>query len=525
MEAAAIDGPIIPVTENWKVGDGGCCKLCGIVLTEDDMQESLERKQRICESCVDEGNEKLTKVQTALARSLIFNFVEKYPPLLEGLVNCQGDTRVDAMKMKDVMFKCIAQVKIDAPQMLEQILAVPAEILMEAAWKYPAVMVAEASKSSIITDLRCKALAQLRIEADGDDECDKSPEWLLVSAIVRVVTQDKSLPDFTEEFGDSLADFVGTYLPNGGWVTTPESQDLFIRFLRHLLMQTRNVWAADGELATIYAKREEGLPDFDGDFNFDYEEQRIDVNDHNFEQQFLRNKLLAVKCGLLPKTVDVFEFLCIGDDEFASFLEFKIDGDREWTTVPIPEHLQSKFKFPGLHGDSDSGGLYGPAHYTVDEEGNIEPKIVRVGVGAKKKTSKKYQWPTHAEKRTLNKGSATATAKSKEQIAVMKKKHSSSMAGAHEKAVKEQEELELALAKKDALKKEKEKETRAKFEAFVTDDISHASQPPSTEPAMTEAEAREFENTVSRLFLKDALNAKQLGQRGGARGGGKKKKK
>lgn len=291
-----VDGPII-------VGDGGCCKLCGIALTEDDMQESLERKQRICESCVDEGNEKLTEVQTALAESLIFHLVEKYPSLLEGLLNCKGDTRVDAMKVKDVMFKCIAQVKIDAPQMLEQILAVPAEILMEAAWKYTI---------------------------------------------------------------DQLRGGVGA-------------------------------------------------------------------------------------------------------------------GDR----------------------------------YTIDQHGNIETK----------KTPRKDQWPTHAEKRTLNKGSATATAKSKEQIAVIKKKHSSSMAGAHEKAVKEQEELELALAKKDALKKEKEKETRAKFEAFVTDDISHASQPPSTEPAMTEAEAREFENTVSRLFLKDALNAKQLGQRGGARGGGKKKKK
>lgn len=521
MEAAAIDGPIIPVTENWKVGDGGCCRLCGIALTEDDMQESLKRKQRICEGCVDEGNEKLTKVQTALAQTLIFNFVEKYPPLLEGLVNCQGNTRVDAMKMKDVMMKCIAQVKIDAPQMLEQIRAVPAKIFMKAACDYPAVMVAEASKSSIIMDLRCKALAQLRIEADGDDECDKSPEWLLVSAIVRVVTQDKSLPDFTEEFGDSLADFVSTYLPNDGWVTTPESQDLFVRFLRHVLMRTRNVWAADGELATIYAKREEGLPDFDGDFNFDYEEQRIDVNDHNFEQQFLRNKLLAVKCGLLPKTVDVFEFLCIGDDEFASFLEFKIDGDKEWTTVTIPEHLRSKFKFPGLHGDSDSGGLYGPAHYTVDEEGNIEPKIVRVGVGAKKKTSKKYQWPTHAEKLKMDEASAAATRKSKSKAASMKKEGGAAAAAAYGSAMKDQEGVALKIAQLEQEKKQGIKLAKAKFSAFVTEEEYRASGKKKSDSTLSDAEQLELEKAVAKIYSKDG---KKLDQEPRRRGGGKKKK-
>lgn len=521
MGAAAIDGPIIPVTENWKVGDGGCCRLCGIALTEDDMQESLKRKQRICEGCVDEGNEKLTKVQTALAQTLIFNFVEKYPPLLEGLVNCQGNTRVDAMKMKDVMMKCIAQVKIDAPQMLEQILAVPAKIFMKAACDYPAVMVAEASKSSIIMDLRCKALAQLRIEADGDDECDKSPEWLLVSAIVRVVTQDKSLPDFTEEFGDSLADFVSTYLPNDGWVTTPESQDLFVRFLRHVLMRTRNVWAADGELATIYAKREEGLPDFDGDFNFDYEEQRIDVNDHNFEQQFFRNKELAVKCGLLPKTIDVFEFLCIGDDEFASYIEFKIDGDREWTTVTIPEHLQSKFKFSGLHGGSGSGGLYGPAHYTVDEEGNIEPKIFRVGVGIKKKTSKKYQWPTHAEKLKMDEASAAATRKSKSKAASMKKEGSAAAAAAYGSAMKDQEGVALKIAQLEQEKKQGIKLAKAKFSAFVTEEEYRASGKKKSDSTLSDAEQLELEKAVAKIYSKDG---KKLDQEPRRRGGGKKKK-
>ena len=454
-------------------------------------------------------------------------------------MNCQGDTRVGAMKMRDVMIKCIAKVKIDAPQMHEQILAVPGDIFMEAAWKYPAVMVAEASKSSIIMDLRCKALAQLRIEADGDDECDESPEWLLVSAIVRVVTQDKSydgtlplhqsanegppLPDFTEEFGDSLADFVSTYLPNDGWVTTPESQDLFVRFLRHVLMRTRNVWAADGELATIYAKREEGLPDFDGDFNFDYEEQRIDVNDHNFEQQFFRNKELAVKCGLLPKTIDVFEFLCIGDDEFASFLEFKIDGDREWTTVTIPEHLQSKFKFSGLHGGgSGSGGLYGPAHYTVDEEtGNIEPKIFRVGVGIKKKTPKKYQWPTHAEKLKMDEASAAATRKSKSKAASMKKEGGAAAAAAYGSAMKDQEEVALKIAQLEQEKKQGIKLAKAKFSAFVTEEEYRASGKKKSDSTLSDAEQLELEKAVAKIYSKDG---KKLDQEPRRRGGGKKKK-
>jgi hypothetical protein len=56
-ETELIEAVSVGVTEEWEVGDGGCCLRCDLVLTEDDMQISLQRGIRICENCDDEDQE------------------------------------------------------------------------------------------------------------------------------------------------------------------------------------------------------------------------------------------------------------------------------------------------------------------------------------------------------------------------------------------------------------------------------------------------------------------------------------